>query len=185
MFTQTPIRGFLTSLDVAPPVSVAFQYNPQKIRDKRTVKYASLEAPGILMPIKQYVNGGDRTISFTVRLDSTDALNVTSLPILTDPDGGLTPELNKYRAFMYPKTPLWITARGSFVPVFQRQGMLNQFESPPECLFGLGERLVRCIVTQVDVDELLFNARLAPLRADVTVTLTEVIADDPTAFGGF
>jgi hypothetical protein len=180
-----PIRGFLTSLELVPPITVLFQYNPERISDKRSVNYATLNTPGLLMPIRQYTQGGERTISFTVQLDGRFS---GPIPILTDPDGGLTPELNKYRAFMYPQTSKWLLARGSFVPLYADPVDQRQFTSPPTCLFGLGERVIECVVTEVSINELLFNFRLAPVRAEVSATLVEIAPYGDTGLslpGGF
>jgi hypothetical protein len=166
---QTPVRGFLVSVGLDPEILVEFQYNPTQLSDKRSVNYATLNAPGLLMPVRQYTQGGDRAISFTVRIDG---LFEGPIAIQTDDDGSITPELNKYRAFMYPQTTNWEDAGDSFVPLYADT---QQFVSPPTCRFGFGDRLINCVVTEVSITELFFNAKLLPLRADVAITLVEVV----------
>jgi len=171
--SQTPDRGFLVSVGVTPEIRCDFQYNPTEVSDRRSATWASVTAPGLLMPVRQYVQGGDRTLSFTVRING---LADGPAPIERSEDGGIMPELNKYRAFVYPGTyrqgMSWRDAGASFVSLYADQ---QRFAAPPACLFGLGGRVISCAVTEVNVNEVTFNAKLAPLRADVAVTLVELV----------
>jgi hypothetical protein len=178
--SQAPVRGFLGSVGLDPPIVIEFQFNPTQLSDKRSVTYSTLNAPGLLMPVRQYAQGGDRTISFTVRIDSVfDGPVDAAIPFEKDEDGSITPELNKYRAFLYPQREDWDTATASFVPLF---GQEERFRAPPRARFGFGEgtgtkqpRVIDCVVTDIAITELLFNRELAPLRADVAVTLVELV----------
>ena len=106
-----------------------------------------------------------------------------SIPLSLDADGSLTPELNKYRAFLYPKTPSWRGAGASFAKLYPRDA---QFASPPRCQFGFGfgglaqPRVIDCVVTDIGIEETMFNRNLGPIRADVAVTLTELSPYDDT-----
>ena len=179
---QNPTRGFLVSVGLTPEILVEFQYNPTSLADKRGVTYATLNAPGLLMPVRQYSQGGDRTLTFSVKIDGlVKGPADDEIPIALDEDGSIQPELNKYRAFLYPQIETWQDATGSFVPLY---GDALQFASPPLCRFGFGEdRLIDCIVTDVSITETLFNERLAPLRADLSVTVVELspYGNTPTA----
>ena len=173
---QNPVRGFLQSINLDPAIKVKFQYNPTQLTDKRAVTYATLNAPALLMPVRQYSQGGDRTISFTVRIDGVfNGPADADCEIQKDDEGGIQSELNKYRAFLYPKTNRWNSqaARASFVPLFEGNQI---FASPPLCLFGFGtERIIKCVVTEVGITELMFNKNLAPIRAEVSITLVEFV----------
>ena len=178
---QNPTRGFLMSTDLDPAILVEFQYNPAQLTDKRAVNYSTLNAPGLLLPVRQYSQGGDRTLSFTIKIDGLfKGPADDEIDIAKDDDGSITPELNKYRAFLYPKNADWESATDSFQPLYAQT---TAFEAPPMCVFGFGERLIDCIVTDVGITETLFNAQLKPLRADVTVTLVEtaVYGNEPVA----
>jgi hypothetical protein len=167
-------RGFLRSVELSPEVHVEFQYNPNQLTDKRTVQYATVNAPGQLMPQRHYNQGGDRTITFTVHVDGLFPGPKT--PIAKDENGGIGPELNKYRAFLYPQTPDWQSAGTSFVPLYRQT---RQFATPPLCQFGFGARgepqVIDCVVTELSVQETLFDQNLAPLRAEIQVTLVEIV----------
>jgi len=166
------IRGFLASFDATPPLLVEFQYNPREISDRRSVTYAAKNAPGLVMPVRHYAHGGDRTLTFRIDIAGRySGHEGHELGIEVEPDGSIQPELNKYRAFMYPATDRWTQATGSFAGLYEE----NQgFASPPVCVFGWGDRLVSCVVTSLTIDEVVFNDRLAPLRAKIQITLTEL-----------
>lgn len=172
---QNPVRGFLSTVGLNPELTVEFQYNPTQLSDKRSVEYAIINAPGLLMPVRQYSHGGDRIISFVVHIDG---LFDGPIKIATDENGGITPELNKYRAFLYPMLQdSWKKATSTFIDLYNnnQQNNKQQFLSPPTCVFGFGDQIKDCIVTEVSINETLFSDKLAPLRADVTVTLVEFV----------
>jgi hypothetical protein len=188
LFLPNPIRGFMRSVGLRRDneILVEFQFNPAQISDKRAVTYATLSAPGVIMPGRHYTQGGDRTISFTVHVNGlfspADNELVNGSPsggranIARDETGSIQPELNKYRAFLYPQPAgevNWRSARSSFVPLYKE---VAQFASPPLCQFGMGEdRVIDCIVTDIGITETFFNLQLRPLRADVSVTLVEYV----------
>jgi hypothetical protein len=162
------VRGFLISVGVSPEVRIDFQFNPKELTDRRALTYASVGAPGLLMPVRQYVQGGDRTISFSVEVDGRYPADT---PIASDDSGGITPELNKYRAFVYPATSDWSSASGSsFVSLYDST---QQFVSPPQAIFGFGDIVVPCTVTEISITETLLDPNLSVLRAKVAVTLVE------------
>src|ERR1700754_1029965 len=167
-------RGSMRSVDLTPEGRVEFQYNPAQLTDKRTVQYATVNAPGQLMPQRHYTQGGDRTITFTAHVDGL--FDGPSVPIAKDSGGSILPELNKYRAFMYPQTPTWQDAGFTFVGLYQGA---QPFVAPPRCQFVFGARgrtqVVECVVTELSIQETLFDDALAPLRAEVSITLSEVV----------
>jgi Contractile injection system tube protein len=170
-------RGFLRSRELVPEVLVSFQYNPMQLTDKRTVQYATVNAPGQLLPQRHYNQGGDRTISFTVHVDGVfPGPAGPAIPIETDVNGSIQPELNKYRAFLYPQTPDWQGAGASFVPLYRTTSV---FATPPLCQFAFGPRgdsqVIDCVVTELSVQETLFDEHLAPLRAEIQITLVEIV----------
>lgn len=181
-----PARGFLVSVGVEPEIRVRFQYNPDKVTDKRSVSYASLTAPGMLMPVRQYTAGGERTMSFTVLVDGLfDGPADDTIALTRDDRGGIGPELAKYRAFTYPRTPRWLDAAGAadgFTGLYAEAE--PAFAAPPTCLFGFGERVLDCVVTEVTITEQLFNATLDPVRAEVQVSLTELTPYDAEPAAG-
>src|SRR5262249_47361785 len=56
----------------------------------------------------------------------------------------------------------------------------KRLAAPPTCYFGFGTKILECVMTDIKITETQFNSALAPVRADVTVTL-DVIEDDGNA----
>lgn len=186
MVLRNPVRGFLVSVGLVPEILVQFQYNPAQVTDKRSVSYATLGAPGMLMPVRQYSAGGERALSFTVVIDGLfKGPADDDIDIARDERGGITPELNKYRAFTYPQTDHWKDANGmpdGFTGLFA--GAEPVFTAPPACRFGFGERVVDCVVTDLQITEKLYGPELDPVRAEVQVTCVELTPYNPDAAAG-
>jgi hypothetical protein len=51
--------------DSAKPVIRKFQYYPDSVSDTKAVNYATKEVPGGSLPLYQYINSGERVVSFT------------------------------------------------------------------------------------------------------------------------
>ena len=168
---QTVARGTLFSLGLDPQIVINFQYNPAELQDKRTVTYSTINTPGAFVPNRQYVQGGDRTITFSVDLDG---LMDGPVPIETDNNGCITPELNKYRAFVNPQTSHWQDAYAGSTFANLYAG-ISQFNPPPAAVFAFGDTIIDCVVTDVTITEKLFDANLGVLRAKVAVTLIETV----------
>jgi hypothetical protein len=73
-----------------------FQYFPDSLQDSKAINYQPKEVPGGSLPIYQYVNSGERTISFTV-VFTTDVDHYTFRGPLTaaSQSENLTPELTE------------------------------------------------------------------------------------------
>lgn len=165
MLEKLVMRGFIANVDVVPALIVTFRFNPESIRDNRSVYYADRMA-GLCedTPGKVYTGGDGRTISFKINLHGLEQGLNTSNP--TPVDNGVSTELAKLRSFMYPKTDAWTTID------FGNKG--RRINSPPTCIFGFGTKILECIVTGLDITETQFNSALAPVRADVSITLSVI-----------
>jgi hypothetical protein len=162
------LRGFIANIEVIPPLIVTFQFNPETVSDNKAVRYEDRNAELCgTAPGKVYTGGGDRTITFDLKLhgleEGTNALNPSGL------DNGISTELAKLRSFLYPKTDAW----GFFGSA--EEGM--RLVPPPTCVFGFGTKVLECVVTALTINETQFNSYLAPVRADVSVTLA--VIEDP------
>lgn len=171
MTERQVLRGFLANIDVIPPLIVTFQYNPESISDNKAVNYAdrNVELSGAA-PGKQYTGGGHRTISFKFQLhgleQGMDAQNPSAI------DNGISTELAKLRSFLYPKSDAWTTIN----QVLGGQG--KRLSAPPACVFGFGTKILECVVTDMQITETQFNSMLAPVRADVNITLHVIEESD-------
>ena len=164
MIERQVLRGFIANVTVIPPLIITFQFNPTSINDNKAVNYtdgrADLcgNAPG-----KVFTSGGHRTISFDFNLhgleEGTNVINPTPL------DNGISTELAKLRSFLYPMEDAWAT-----LSLGSDEG--RSLSAPPTCIFGFGTRILDCVVTELTINETQFNSTLAPVKADVSITLT-------------
>jgi hypothetical protein len=157
------LRGFIANIDMIPPLVFTFQYNPQSVSDNKKVTYVDRNsslcgnAPG-----KFYVGGGDRIISVSFKLHGLEqGLNVINP---TGVDNGISTELAKLRSFLYPKADAWATFSGG-----APGGM--KLAAPPTCYFGFGTKILEGTIVEMQITETQFNSSLAPVRADVSVTI--------------
>lgn len=162
------LRGFLANVEVFPPLIMTFQLNPSSVKDNKAVSYEP-ERTGVTHPSpgKRYTGAGDRTIVFSIHLDGLEQGSNLVNPLGLD--NGISTELAKLRSFLYPEADAWalIAALGG-----DEEGM--RVSSPPRCYFGFGTRILECVVTQIEINETQFNAWLAPVRADATITLVVI-----------
>lgn len=174
MHEKQVLRGFIANITVLPPLIVTFQFNPKSISDNKAVNYkdgrADLcgNAPG-----KVYTSGGDRKITFDINLhgmeQGTNAINPTPV------DNGISTELAKLRSFLYPMEDAWaVRSLGS------DEG--RRISAPPTCIFGFGTRVLDCVVTDLNINETQFNSALAPVQADVSITLVVKEEDDSVLY---
>ncbi len=139
-------------VDVVTRERLAFQYNPNDIVDSKATSYATLVVPGMSHPRYQFVAGDARKISFTVTFYQRDVKKKVAW----------------LQALLYPT---------------HDASMLKQ--APHQVLFFFGELYpgTTCLVREVRAHySYLFDpATLLPLRADVEMTLEEVVAQSVNA----
>jgi hypothetical protein len=163
------MRGFIANVEQLPPLILIFQFNPESMSDNKAVTFADRNAelcgngPG-----KVYTGGGHRTISFDLKLHGLEQGTNRLMPIGLD--NGISAELAILRSFLYPQTDAWAVFGGD------EEGM--RLGAPPICIFGFGTKVLECWVTDMTITETQFNSYLAPVRADVKVTLVVIEEDD-------
>lgn len=162
------LRGFMANIDILPPLILTFQFNPESVTDNKGVTYADTQGDLCTAPGKTYTGGGARTISFSIKLHGMEQGTNKLIPIGLD--NGIQTELAKLRSFLYPMEDAW----GSLASVFGDEPQGKRLAAPPTCIFGFGLKILECVVTDVQITETQFNSYLAPVRADVTVTLAVI-----------
>ena len=172
MIERQLMRGFLASYKTFPPLVVAFKFNPETVSDTKAANYVDRDPDlGGNAPGKFYTGGGHRTISFDLKLHGLEQGNVIVSP--SPIENGISIELAKLRSFMYPRwdpfDSVSISAQGKRVT------------SPPTCIFGFGTKILECVITDMTISETQYNSVLAPVRADVRITLI-VIEDEDNSF---
>jgi hypothetical protein len=162
------LRGFMANITVLPPLVLTFQFNPETVADNKTVNYADQQGDLCSAPGKVYTSAGTRTISFDLKLHGMERGTNKLIPIGLD--NGIQTELAKLRSFLYPMEDAW----GSLAAVFGGQSQGKRLAAPPTCIFGFGTKILDCVVTDIQITETQFNSFLAPVRADVKVTLAVI-----------
>ena len=162
------MRGFMANLEVLPPLVLTFQFNPETVSDNKAVSYADTQGDLCHAPGKVYTGGGTRSISFDLKLHGMEQGTNKLIPIGLD--NGIQTELAKLRSFLYPMEDAW----GSLASVFGDEPQGKRLAAPPTCVFGFGTRILDCVVTDIQITETQFNSYLAPVRADVKVTLAVI-----------
>lgn len=167
MIERQVLRGFLANIEVLPPLIISFQFNPEKITDNKAINFSD-RANNLCgnAPEKIYTGGGHRTILFDFQLhgleQGTNPANLTPL------DNGISTELAKLRSFLYPKADAWATLGA----LSKDKGV--KLKAPPTCVFGFGTKILECVVNDINITETQFNSMLAPVRAEVSVSLTVI-----------
>ncbi|POF29088.1 CIS tube protein [Roseibium marinum] len=169
-FKPSVTQGSLRARNAAPPIVAYFQFNPEKISDRRTVTYADIDAPGQILPFRQYVRGGERSLSFRAEIAGVLAANNGRIEI--GEDGDISGEIAKYQALLYPLNPSWRSAGISQAATF---ASTREFRSPPVCVLSLGTRVLDCILSDLTVEETMFNAALLPVSASLRMTIKEIV----------
>ena len=168
------LRGFMANFDVLPPLILTFQFNPESVSDNKTVKYEDTQGDLCTAPGKTYTGGGDRTITFDLKLHGMEQGTNKVLP--TGLDNGISTELAKLRSFLYPLEDPF----AALADLFGDASQGKRLTPPPKCIFGFGTKVLECIVTDITITETQFNSFLAPVRADVKVTLA--VIEDGTLY---
>lgn len=172
--SRTAMRGFMANVTQVPPLILLFQFNPETMSDNKAVNYADRNADLCgNAPGKVYTGGGDRTITFDLKLHGME--QGTNRLIPNGLDNGISNELAILRSFLYPSSDAWAALGGGAA-----DGV--RLTPPPRCIFGFGTKVLECVVTGMTISETQFNSFLAPVRADVNVTLTVIEEHDNTFY---
>lgn len=166
--------------DAAYP-GLRFQYFPESISDSRSINYSQKQVPGGSLPLYQWINGGERTISFTatfstdvdISLDSGYVDEIKSLG-LEDRNVDIKAALIWLRSYMAPfylkdrmlpppKLLLWIPGSGIGLMGGAIEGQSgNQVDS------------VVCVMTQCDIEMKAFFPSGTPRFATVQLAFAQV-----------
>lgn len=143
------IKGLFLLDDGAP---VPFLYNPDEVREGRTVEWAKKRGFGMSHPRSQYVGGNDREISFTMWLNDPFRWNgvATRVP--------LEPYIETFFDLTHP---------------IHRGGILTS--APPTVTLILGATVRRVKIASLEVMHRQWNELLVLRKATIAITLFEVV----------
>jgi hypothetical protein len=190
-YSYNVTRGILAIKDDVAQYLI-FQFNPEEITDTKEVTYEDRPRLGFDHQNFIWVNGGPRTISFTLKLDATNGSKVTHLGKLPndsvgastnnlthDPAYGTLKQVQFLQSLQRPKEP------GQTAPRFIRTAALpnTQFTPPPLVIFNYGPMYLEGVISSLSVSHKEFNRALVPVMTDVTVTFKvqegKIIAINP------
>ncbi len=182
------VRGLLCEKDnVANPL--IFQFNPSEINDTKGNNWINEENMGFSATRPIWINGLDRIISFKLFFDATAGSNTKFFRRPYEGDAahnflevvkpkGTLHDVEKLMSYQYPISPDVNQARfisGGVIPNIR-------FMPPPIVIFVFGDIYLECIVNDVGVNHILFNANLTPIRSEASVSLkvleTSVVSVD-------
>lgn len=141
---------------------------PESVSDSKSVNWNNIELPGASHPIYQYVNSGERTISFTAKL-LREIKPVAGETIVKSPyNVDINDVVRFLRSCLYP----------------QKSNTETIVKAPPICkiklggsVFDSGSGLITCIMTQCDVEVSKWwdDNRATPKVAEVSLAFSEII----------
>ena len=188
---RQPERGYLANISMFTPLIYTFQYNPSEVTDSKrnTLGRKSqscanqggvdIEANvGVLgrlfsnAALQKIETEGDRTLSFKIDIDGREQ-RPGEPAFRRNQAGDILQDLDTLRSFMYPQV-------SSLTDILQTAANPNKdfwsdiwFNEPPTALLILGDLVMEGFVTDLSITETLFNADLNPVKANVSITLTE------------
>lgn len=174
----SPNRGMIAYKDDVSRYML-FQFNPEEIQDEKTINYEDSGKTGVDNTDFFWVNGGPRTVSFTLQMDATEGSRQSHLgqiggatlsqaeKFTHDPARGVLNQVEFLQALTRP------LRQDPNAPVFVRGSVaaFDQFQAPPEIVFVYGYFYLEGVVLSVTPTYTLWNRDLVPVRANVAVQL--------------
>lgn len=171
--TPKPLKGALVALRLPDPTPqvIAFQYNPQSLA--RTLEAQSQgSGEGAGADAFRLTGAPIETIKFDAEIDAADQLEVGSA---TAAEMGLHPQLALLELLVYPSSAL-VIANSILLAVGTIEVIPPQ---APVVLFIWGpKRILPVRITEFSVTEELFDPKLNPIRAKVSLGLRVLSYND-------
>jgi len=143
-------------------VPIPFLYNPNEIRESRSVNWAKKNGLGMSHPRSQYTGGGDREITFTMVLNNPWDWGGTRIPMSLE---------------------LYIGSLIDLTYPIHRGGVLEA--GPPTITFAFGVDVRRVKIARVDVVKKHWTKYLVLRQAEVSLTLFEVVDESRNRINAF
>jgi nucleoid-associated protein YgaU len=125
---------------------VRVQFNPEEYTLTRETNFAQLPVPGLSAPVVQFLHGNAQTVEMELLVDTTESSGA----------GGPGSDV---RALVRDVTSL--------------MDIDPTLHAPPPVIFSWGRLTFTCVVTRANQRYVLFRPDGTPVRARLTVTLTE------------
>ncbi|MDD1725057.1 MAG: hypothetical protein LUQ07_08005 [Methanospirillum sp.] len=158
------------------PNVILFQFNPESMTRSPSSHHASPENKATTKNTQAMSAVPTETVTFTLRFDATDQLACAN-PIAAA--GGILPALSSLELLMQPIDDKSIPAKAAV----QVPGPVSQPRKTPMVLFIWGmNRILPVTITSLSINETVFDTRLNPVRAEVTVTMEVVTPPTQNSF---
>lgn len=135
-----------TLTDLITRRRVAVQFNPEEYSLDRSASFAQLAVPGLSAPLVQFVAGNAQTAEMELFVDSTEASQA----------GGRASD-----------------ARTLVTDVTSLMDINPDLHAPPPVVFAWGNLTFTCVLTRVQQRYVMFLPDGTPVRARLTVSLSE------------
>lgn len=161
-----------------------FQFNPATISTNKQTNYSNRPYPGLPYEELIWSGAGPREISFELFIDDTPQSRgfeaKSGLYYNNEAEGyysktrnnarGVLPACETLESFLYPKQ----SAEGVKVPQFYSGGVVadRQFIPPGLVYFSFGPMRFKGIVVSCNIELMLFDKDLTPIRAKAQVTFS-------------
>jgi hypothetical protein len=163
-----------------------FQFNPTDLKSSKQPVYSDSEKPLVNYTNFNWNKGGGRTITFTLFIDATElrfgeaAQHVRVLSNVS---------YREQIESVQKDIEFWERVKEPFIPA--SAGKLEfvtgnfyapsvKFYAPPILVFMYGDLYVRCVCTSSEIDVLLRDVNLRPVRANINVTLSVIEDKKPS-----
>jgi hypothetical protein len=158
-----------------------FLINPTPLQIRKATQYNTEGIPGWEGPIRWWTGGGDKTISFELFFDSSEAIRTTGVQVKL-PGVGIRPDLETLESFLYPRVaPFGPSNAGNEIAQTSmsriKQTVDNFFKvpsewvAPPDAFLIYGTRWWRGKITAAPVTETKHDAILNPTQATSQITM--------------
>jgi len=139
-----------------------FMFNPTEINRTDGWSWSSHRVPGASHPVVSGGSGGDRKISFTLYFDADRGRSDSRREGTGEASLDLTMELNAWRSMTYPQD-----SRSNSLPE----------RGPGRFILNYGPLFngIEVVVDSVNVNVISMTPKLQPMRAVVSIDLTEVV----------
>ncbi|MGB3336093.1 MAG: hypothetical protein WBA73_02835 [Devosia sp.] len=185
-------RGMLVEYGLSlPPLMFLFDFNPQQVSRSRTLTIKTGQAPGsrggydFMSPMEtgrvaQGVEMQAESFTLDILLDASERLNAGDVAARTF---GVQPQLDTLRAMLEPKTQ---GPGGLQVLSGIASGAARAFardETASVLIFSWGIQALPVFLTGFAQKEVMHLSNLAPLRAEVQLTLQVIESVNPFMIG--
>jgi hypothetical protein len=193
----------LANILTIPPLIYPFQYNPTQVTDSKQVTWskkdvitpaaggnsllggltalASLDFESAAAQLgrtfskadfRKFEAEGERTLSFQLTIDGREQ-RPGEPARRRNKEGDILGDLAILRSFVYPQLGELMDILGA---AFSGEPeCISWFNEPPTALLIMGDLSVEGFVSNLRINETLFNSNLDPVRAEVDITLIEKI----------